>query len=75
MFFNKLSGEECSESDYAYAKHVWTEFNCYTLNDYMSLYLLSHICLLANVFETVRSNSLEEYQLNPAYSVSAPQLA
>ena len=35
-FFNQLSGEECSESDYAHAKHFWTEFNCNTLNDYMS---------------------------------------
>ena len=41
----------------------------------MSLYLLSDICLLADVFETFRSNSLEEYQLEPLYYVSAPQLA
>ena len=41
----------------------------------MILYLLSDICLLADVFETFRSNSLEEYQLDPAYYVSAPQLA
>ena len=52
-FFNKLFGEECSESDYAHAKHVWTKFNCNTLNSYMSLYLLSDICLLADVFETL----------------------
>ena len=51
-FFNKLSGEGCSESDYAHAKHVWTEFSSKTFNDYMSLYLLSDICLLADVFET-----------------------
>ena len=74
-FFNKLSGEECSEADYAHAQQVWTEFKCNTLKDYMSLYLLSDICLLADVFETFRSNSLEEYQLDPAYYVSAPQLA
>ena len=74
-FFNKLCGEECSEADYAHAQHVWKEFNCNTLKDYMSLYLLSDICLLADVFETFRSNSLEEYQLDPAYYVSASQLA
>ena len=49
-FFNKLCGEECSEADYAHAQHVWKEFNCNTLKDYMSLYLLSDICLLADVF-------------------------
>ena len=41
----------------------------------ISLYLLNNICLLADIFETFRSNSLEEYQLDPAYNVSAPQLA
>ena len=41
----------------------------------MSSYLLSDICLHADVFETFRSNSLEEYQLDQAYYVSTPQLA
>ena len=74
-FSNKLSGEECSEADYAHAQHIWTEFNCKTLKDYMSLYLLSDIYLLADVFETFQNKSHEEYQLDPAYYVSAPQLA
>ena len=41
----------------------------------MSLYLLSDISLLPDVFETLQNNSLEEYQIDPAYYVSAPQLA
>ena len=41
----------------------------------MKLYLLSDICLLADVFQMFRTNSLDEYQLGPAYFVSAPQLA
>ena len=41
----------------------------------MALYLLSDICLLADVFQAFRNNSLDEYQLDPAYLVSAPQLA
>ena len=32
----------------------------------MTLYLLSDICLIADVIETFRNNSLEEYQLDPA---------
>ena len=70
-FCNKLSNEECLEADYVHSKHVSTEFNCKTLKDYLSLHLLSDICLLADVFETLRNNSLEEYQLDPAYYVSA----
>ena len=41
----------------------------------MALYLLSDICLLADVFQAFRNNSLDEYQLDPAYFVRAPQLA
>ena len=41
----------------------------------MALYLLSDICLLADVFQAFRNNSLNEYQLDPANFASAPQLA
>ena len=41
----------------------------------MALYLLSDICLLADVFQAFRNQSLDEYKLDPAYFVSAPQLA
>ena len=43
--------------------------------EYMALYLLSDICLLADVFQVFRNNSLDEFQLDPAYFVTAPQLA
>ena len=41
----------------------------------MALYLLSNICLLADVFQAFRNYFLDEYQLNPAYFVSALLLA
>ena len=41
----------------------------------MSLYFLRDICLLAYVFQAFRNNSLDEYQIYPAYFVSSPQLA
>ena len=54
---------------------MWENFHCQSLKEYMALYLLSDICLLADVFQAFRNNSLDEYQLDPAYFVSAPQLA
>ena len=74
-FFNKLGDVACSQADYAHAQQVWENFHCQNLKEYMALYLLSDICLLADVFQAFRSNSLDEYQLDPAYFVSAPQLA
>ena len=41
----------------------------------MALYLLSDICLLADLFQAFRNKSLDEYQLDPTYFVSAAQLA
>ena len=41
----------------------------------MALYFLSDICLLADLFQAFRNQSLNEYQLDPAYIVNAPQLA
>ena len=54
---------ECSQADYEHAQHVWENFHCQSLKEYMALYLLSDICLLADVFQAFRNNSLEEYQL------------
>ena len=75
LFTSRLSGAECSPKDYKHAKQVWKEFKCKTLEEYMELYLLCDVCLLADVFEQFRKTSIDEYQLDPAYFVSSPQLA
>ena len=74
-FFNKLGGVECSPAEYAHAQHVRDNCHCSSLKEYMALYLLSDICLLADVFQAFRSQSLDEYQLDQTYFVCAPQLA
>ena len=74
-FFNKLGDVECSQADYANAENVWENFNCQSIKEYMALYLLGDISLMADVFQAFRKNSLDEYKLDPAYVVSAPQLA
>ena len=74
-FFNRIRGVKCSEAVYANAQHLFANFQCKSLKNYMKLHLLSDICLLADVFQIFRNNTLEVYQLDPAYFVSAPQLA
>ena len=66
---------ECSQADYGHAQHVWENFHCQSLKEYMGLYLLCDICLLTDVFQAFQNNSLDEYQLDPAYFVNEPQLA
>ena len=75
MFRSTLCGTECSEDDYAYAQRVWTEFGCRSLEQYLKLYLTSDVCLLADVFQNFRDICYRGYQLDPAYFMSAPQLA
>ena len=57
-FFNQIGGVECSEADYAHAQHVFADYQCDNLKDYMKLYLLSDICLLDDLFQMFRHNFL-----------------
>ena len=75
QFFDRLHDKECSEEDYSRALKVWKNFQCKDLGDYMFLYLACDVLLLADVFENFRTTSFEFYKLDPAYYISAPQLA
>ena len=74
-FSSKLDGSECSLLDYAHAQTVWKAFRFQTMRDYLELYLFKDVCLLTDVFQTFRATSKEAYDLDPAYFLSAPQLA
>ena len=75
VFSSKLHGSECSVLNYAHAQTVWKAFRYQSMRDYLELYLFTDVCLLADVFQTFRSTSKEAYDLDPAYFLSAPQLA
>ena len=74
-FYSTLRSEACTPADYEYAQQIWNAFNCKTLEDYLKLYLLSDVCLLADVFQNFRDICYRNYKLDPAYFISAPQLS
>ena len=74
-FANRLRQEECSPTDYAHAQLVWRAFNCKTFRDYHNIYLKCDVLLLADVFESFRTISLQNYALDPSCFVSAPHLS
>ena len=39
VFFSKLSGSPCSDSEYTHSTRVWTAFGCRTMADYHDIYL------------------------------------
>ena len=76
-FYNKLKGKHINDNEYRHAQLVWEKFHCENIQDYLELYLESDVLQLADVFENFRSRCLkpENYQLDPAYYVSLPQLS
>ena len=71
----KLTGEGITDEDYEHAQTVWKEFNIETIKDYHSLYNLSDVLLLADIFENFRNICMNHYRLDSAWYFSAPGLA
>ena len=54
---------------------VWNNFEMKTIKDYQNFYLKWGVLLSADVFETFRNNSIENYGLYPSHYLSAPVLS
>ena len=50
-FYNRLTDMALSQEDYLRAQKIWEEFECSTLKDYMEVYVMLDVLLLATVFE------------------------
>ena len=74
-FFSKLSGEKINKSSYGHALNVWKSFNMKTFKDYLKIYNISDVLLLADVFENFRNLCLKNYELDPVHYYTAPGLA
>lgn len=70
-FFNDLTQRHISADSYKFARKVWDSFECKTFEDYLKVYLLTDVLLLADVFENFRSNSMMDYGLDPAHYFSS----
>ena len=74
-FYSKLSGKGINKSCYEHVLNVWKTWNMKTLKDYLKLYNISDVLLLADVFENFRDLCLKNYGLDPVYYYTAPGLA
>ena len=74
-FYSKLSGKGINKSCYGHVLNVWKTWNMKTLKDYLKLYNISDVLLLADVFENFRDLCLKIYGLDPIYYYTAPGLA
>ena len=74
-FYDILTNEDISDEDYNHAKLIWRRFQCKTFKDYYNLYNCIDVSLLADIFETFRSESYKHYGLDPVFFSSAPGLS
>jgi hypothetical protein len=74
-FYNDLTGEHVSETDYLHAQNVWTTFGLQDLGQYHDLYVVSDTILLAEVFEAFRTLCLDYYRLDPAHYYTSPGMS
>ena len=63
--YSRLNDEDVTDEYYNHAKTVWREFDMKTLSDYLELYNITDVLLLADVFENFRDVCLEHYKLDP----------
>ena len=74
-FDNDLTGEKCSVEDYNYAQGIFQAFDCKTLRDYSDIYLMSDVCLLADVLIAIRRSLYSHFQLDILRYVSLPHFS
>ena len=71
----RLNDENISDEDYEHAKKVWKHFKMNTFRDYHNLYNQSDVWLLTDVLENFRDLCIKNYELDPAWYYTAPDLA
>jgi hypothetical protein len=75
LFYSKLNKSHISDDDYAIAVEMFDMLPIKNLKEYTSLYLKLDVLLLADVFESFRLASLEDYNLDPAQYLTIPSLS
>ena len=74
-FDSKLHMKNISDKDYEYGLNIWNTFNIRILGEYHDLYVQFDTLLLSDVYEEFRKTCIKEYELDPCYFVSAPNLS
>ena len=70
QFYSSLTDRKITGKEYEHILSVWEKFEIKTKkNDH--LYVECDISLLADAFEKVRTNSLENYELCPSHYLSS----
>ena len=75
VFYSKLTGKGISNNNYKHVLNIWGTFKMNKLLEYLELYNVTDVLLLADVFENFRDLCLKIYKLDPVHYFTAPGLA
>ena len=74
-FYSKLTGKGINNYNYNHVLNIWKTWNMKTFKEYLELYNVTDVLLLADVFENFRDICLKNYGLDPVHYYTAPGLA
>ena len=74
-FYSKLKGKKINDYNYKHVLNVWKTWKMKTFKEYLELYNITDVLLLADVFENFRDICLKNYGLDPVHYYTAPGLA
>jgi hypothetical protein len=75
QFYDSLHEKHVDQADYMHAQRVWSTFSCQNLGDYLMIYLLTDVLLLADCFEKFRKLSQNHFQLDVAKFLTLPHFS
>ena len=74
-FYNSITNSNITDERYKLAEEMWKEFDMKSMRDYMETYCMIDTLLLAQVFEEFRTESLNNFNMDPSHFISLPGFA
>jgi hypothetical protein len=72
--FNKCDKEKCMKKSHMKAQAIYNQFGCENFGEFLHVYMMVDIVLLADIFENYINLTIETYKLCPTHYYSAPGL-
>ena len=74
-FYNTLTRRHISDEEYKTAQEIWHVFEMNTMADYMEIYCMTDTLLLAEIFESFRTQCLSNFEIECCHFISLPGFA
>ena len=74
-FYNIMTRSHISDEEYKTAREIWKVFEMKNMCQYMETYCTCDTLLLAEIFETFRTECLINFEIEPCHFISLPGFA